>query len=80
MGVRRILPRPEPNSQHLTPKTQIIARGYNIRVPESTPHDDHKHNRHAVYASEATGLLLIAVLLLMLTRIRYWHDLHWSLR
>jgi len=54
-----------------------------MRVPESTPqrdHDDRKHQRHAVYASEATGLLLIAFLLLALTLIRYWHAIRWSLR
>lgn len=39
-----------------------------------------KHRRHAVYASETAGLLLIAFLLLILTLIRYWHDIHWSLR
>jgi hypothetical protein len=33
-----------------------------------------------VYASEAAGLLLIAFLLLVLTVIRYWHDVHWSMR
>jgi len=55
-------------------------RRYNIRVPETPPKDDHKHHRHAVYASETTGLLLIALLLLVLTLVRYWHDLHWSLR
>lgn len=40
----------------------------------------HKHSRHAVYASETTGLLLIAFLLLILTLVRYWHEIHWSLR
>jgi hypothetical protein len=49
----------------LSPKTENEAAG--------------KH-RHAVYASETTGLLLIALLLLVLTVIRYWHDIHWSLR
>lgn len=53
---------------------------YNIRVPDTSPSDDHKHRRHAVYASETTGLLLIAFLLLVLTLVRYWHDIHWSLR
>ena len=49
---------------------------------DDPPQDDpsHKHHRHAAYASEATGLLLIAALLLVLTLIRYWHHLHWSLR
>jgi hypothetical protein len=51
-----------------------------MRVPESSPHDDPKHHKHAVYASETTGLLLIAFLLLVLTLIRYWHEIHWSIR
>lgn len=46
----------------------------------STLQDDHKHHRHTVYASETTGLLLIALLLLILTLARYGHDVHWSLR
>jgi hypothetical protein len=33
-----------------------------------------------MYASETTGLLLIAVLLLALILVRYWHEIHWSLR
>jgi hypothetical protein len=51
-------------------------------VPSPSPEDDtsHKHHRHSVYASETTGLLLIAFLLLVLTLIRYWHDIHWSIR
>ena len=51
-------------------------------VRPADTHDDsaHKHHRHAVYASETTGLLLIAALLLALTLIRYWHTIHWSLR
>jgi hypothetical protein len=73
---------PTPNTQHLRPNTQDpdTARRYNIRVTDTSPRDDHKHHRHAVYASETTGLLLIALLLLVLTLVRYWHDIHWSLR
>jgi hypothetical protein len=41
---------------------------------------DHKRQRHAFYATETSGLLLIALLLLVLTLIRYWHAIHWSLR
>ena len=55
-------------------------RRYNICVADTPPNDHHKHHRHAVYASETTGLLLIAFLLLVLTLVRYWHDIHWSLR
>lgn len=60
----------------------MAHRRYNIRVPSPEPDSDssHKHQRHAVYASETTGLLLIAFLLLVLTLVRYWHDIHWSLR
>ena len=55
---------------------------YNIRVPARTPQpeDEPKHRRHAVYASETTGLLLIAFVLLILTLVRYWRYIHWSLR
>jgi hypothetical protein len=49
-------------------------------VPDPTSQDDHKQRRHAVYSSETTGLLLIAFLLLVLTLLRYWRDIHWSLR
>jgi hypothetical protein len=48
--------------------------------PERQAESSRKPHRRAVYASEATGLLLIAFLLLVLTLIRYWHDIHWSLR
>jgi hypothetical protein len=39
----------------------------------------HQH-RHATYAAEATGLLLMAVLLLILTLIRYWRYIPWNAR
>jgi hypothetical protein len=42
-------------------------------------HDKHQH-RHSIYAAEATGLLLMAVLLLVLTIIRYWRYIPWSAR
>jgi hypothetical protein len=60
----------------------VQSRGYNSRVPSPDQHNhaEQKHHRHAVYASETTGLLLIAFLLLMLTLIRYWHEIHRSLR
>jgi uncharacterized membrane protein len=43
---------------------------------DSTP----KHRRRSVYTWEATGLLLMAALLLILTLIRYWHYIRWRLR
>jgi hypothetical protein len=55
---------------------------YNIGVAGSEQHGDppRKRDPHAVYASETTGLLVIAALLLVVILIRYWHHIHWSLR
>ena len=55
---------------------------YNIFVARTRRQDDpsRKHQRHAIYAEETCGLLLIAFVLLILTLIRYWHSIHWSLR
>jgi hypothetical protein len=39
-----------------------------------------REGRHSAYAAEATGLLLMAVLLLVLTIIRYWRHIPWSAR
>lgn len=51
-----------------------------VSPPEIRNESAEKHHRHAVYASETTGLLLIAFLLLVLTLVRYWHVIHWSWR
>jgi hypothetical protein len=42
--------------------------------------DSHKHHRHAIFATETSGLLLIALLLFALILTRYWHVIHWSVR
>ena len=39
-----------------------------------------KHSREALYSTEAGGLLFIALLLLVVIILRYWHAIHWSLR
>lgn len=58
------------------------CREYNIFMADGQRHNDssHKHPRHAIYATEASGLLLVAFLLLALTVVRYWHVIHWSVR
>jgi hypothetical protein len=62
---------------------RYISR-YNVLVatpaPQKSPRDDKHRHRHAAYAAEATGLLLMAVLLLILTIIRYWSHISWSAR
>jgi hypothetical protein len=40
----------------------------------------YKRRRHAIYATETSGPLLIAFLLLVLTLVRYWRGIHWSVR
>lgn len=65
--------------RHSSAETKSLVQRYNMPVPAKED-SAHKHSRHAVYASETTGLLLIAFLLLILTLVRYWHEIHWSLR
>jgi hypothetical protein len=48
------------------------------RQPERTPAE--RHPIPEVYTLETTGLLVIAVLILILTLIRYWHYIPWSAR
>ena len=63
-----------------------IVRSYNVvvpgagpkRQPERTPPE--RHPIPEVYTLETTGLLVIAVLILILTLIRYWHHIPWSAR
>ncbi|HEV2395538.1 MAG TPA: hypothetical protein VGS27_01175 [Candidatus Sulfotelmatobacter sp.] len=64
-----------------------LFRRYNSRVPPPVVKTEavdsqavHRHHRQAVYASETTGLLLIALVLLVLTLVRYWHEIHWTWR
>jgi len=65
--------------------TTIDARkGYNSAVnspapPKPASENKHQH-RHSIYAAEATGLLVMAVLLLVLTIVRYWRYIPWSAR
>jgi hypothetical protein len=47
---------------------------------DSAHQEDRHQHRHTIYAAEATGLLLMAVLLLILTLIRYWRYIPWSAR
>jgi hypothetical protein len=65
------------------------AKDYNSAVndpvpPKPVPGNEHKddshRNRHSIYAAEASGLLLIAILLFVLTVIRYWRYIPWSAR
>jgi hypothetical protein len=48
------------------------------RQPEPRPAEHHRTPQ--VYTLEATGLLMIALLVLVLTLARYWHHIPWSAR
>jgi hypothetical protein len=48
------------------------------REPEPKPLE--RHPIPEVYTLETTGLLVIAVLILILTLIRYWNHIPWSAR
>jgi hypothetical protein len=53
------------------------------RQPDPSPSDHSSFEHHRtpqVYTLEATGLLVIAVLILILTLARYWHHISWSPR
>jgi hypothetical protein len=47
------------------------------RQPEPLPAE---HRTPQVYTLEATGLLVIALLILVLTLARYWRHIPWSAR
>lgn len=67
-------------------RVPVYPRAYNDGVANiqrqkgSTHGGDQKHRRHPIYATETSGLLLVAFLLLLLILIRYWHAIHWSVR
>jgi hypothetical protein len=48
-------------------------------APHRPAEDKHRH-RHSIYAAEASGLLLMAVVLLIAIIIRYWSYIAWSAR
>jgi hypothetical protein len=77
--------RPSTNDHRLSGDQKTYNRGVNFSAsPKPAAHDtqhyDKHEHRHSIYAAEASGLLLMAVLLLILTLIRYWQDIHWSVR
>jgi hypothetical protein len=71
--------------------TDVAFQRYNVAMPASGPkrqpdpsppeHPSPEHHRTPqIYTLEATGLLVIAVLILILTLVRYWHHIPWGAR
>lgn len=48
--------------------------------PKLEPTPPERHPKPHVYTLEATGLLIIAILILILTLARYWHHIPWGAR
>ena len=69
-------------TRSVAPPRAGFCAAYNTVVVHTQRHNDsdHKRHRHAIYATETSGLLLIAFLLLVLTMLRYWHAIRWSVR
>ncbi len=53
-------------------------RQLDVHSPEAASSEHHRTPQ--IYTLEATGLLLIAGLILILTLVRYWHHIAWSAR
>jgi hypothetical protein len=55
---------------------------YNTAVDRSHTKKHHgaKRHQHPIHATETLGLLLIAFLVVVITVVRYWHAIHWSIR
>ncbi|HEX6502974.1 MAG TPA: hypothetical protein VF011_06970 [Terriglobales bacterium] len=47
-------------------------------APKPAPHSG--RSKKPVYPREVTGLILIGILVLVVTIIRYWQSISWNLR
>jgi hypothetical protein len=61
----------------------LASRRYNVTVPATPPNpkatDPPEHRSMLpIHHLEATGILVIAILLLILTLIRYWRHIPWA--
>lgn len=67
---------------HVPPFIQSDGRQewrYNCGVPAAQPQKSPAPKR-PIYSLETTGLLLIALLILILTLVRYWRHIPWGAR
>ena len=63
----------------------LASRRYNVTVPPTPPKpqptDPPEHRSMLpIHRLEATGIIVIAILLLILTLIRYWRHIPWGSR
>ena len=64
--------------------TQLGTRDYNEVMLRAAPtprgRSGSRHKKTSIYTVESTGMLIIALMILILALARYWHFIHWSLR
>jgi hypothetical protein len=64
----------------------VALKSYNIAMNAAAPkrqlgkRSSKHHSVPHIYTTETTGLLIIALLILIVTLARYWHFMRWSLR
>jgi hypothetical protein len=61
-------------------RVSLAGPAYNTPVRNVRRQNDSAHKHQRIYATETSGLLVIAFLLLALIVVRYWHAIHWSVR
>ena len=58
-----------------------MQRRYNWGVPDTQQPSPANHRpKRPFYSLETTGLIIMAILILILILIRYWHHIPWSVR
>jgi hypothetical protein len=63
----------------------LASRRYNVTVPATPPKPEptdspEPRSTLAIHRLEATGILVIAIVLLILTLVRYWRHIPWASR
>jgi hypothetical protein len=62
------------------PTTSSCSPAATIFVVKPRLTETGKQRRRPIYATETSGLLVIAFLILIFLVVRYWHAIHWSWR
>ena len=61
-------------------KTQNCLQRYNVPVPSAAPAPKQSPPKPHIYTLEASGLLIIGILVLILTLLASWHHIPWGIR
>jgi hypothetical protein len=61
-------------------RRKVYNNGVESPILPKPPADKSHRHRNSIYAAESTGLIILAVLLLIFTVIRYWRNIPWGAR